>query len=645
MLELKNIKKIYKDGSIGVKNANIVLPNKGFVLLVGKSGSGKSTILNLISGIMRPTEGEILYNGVNIKDVKNYKNIIGNVFQDYNLIRDLSVIDNINLISQTHTHELMDKLGIDELKNKHISEISGGEARRVAILRSLNKDVKILLCDEPTESLDEENATNILNMLKEISKNILVIVVSHKNTIVDYADRIITVSKCELVSDEVKCEDNSKVNENSIKTRVSLFKLIKIGLYRILHNFGLFSLNLSSMFLFLSLLILSLVLKSTDLAKLEVDEMLKSNSYKINVECLNSYTCESKVKKVTDNYNQVYEYSVEGDLLKFQLNRADTHEEIGAFYSSYINFPAVIHIGKNTFLESDEIVGDLPKKANEILISEYAFEGFKKFGVKTSTGDFKKYNEVEEVIGSELILGNKPVIITGVLRQDIDTYNGFKDIIFLERLNQHNYYSMFDNSVISNNYIYVKDSFDGYIEYKNKYLKGFHINTNDQNILYQVKRNLNSEDGYARGKYSGILGKYQVLLDRLKVFANILLVCLIIFASIFLFNYFSNSIENHEKDNRIFKYLGVSNFGIFIPYLIAIILLITISFVGSVIVFNIVSNTLNNMYYSILSNEITIFRLTLNNIITVFSYLSLIIFILSLISIFKINKSIKKYTE
>lgn len=242
-------------------------------------------------------------------------------------------------------------------------------------------------------------------------------------------------------------------------------------------------------------------------------------------------------------------------------------------------------------------------------------------------------------------MGDKTVIISGVLRQNIDEFEGFKDIDFPETHNQKNYFSMFEHSIVDMNYLYVLDDFDDYIQARYDNLEGFYLNTDDESILYEVKSNFKDESLMAIGRYTEILSNYQNLINKLKVFGRIALVILFIFASVLLFNYFSNSIENHEKDNRILKYLGVSNFGLFIPYLFSLLLLMFVSVLGSVVVFDVFAKTLNGFYYNILSNRIDIFVLSTSSILPLICAFFIVILILSLISIHKINRTIKKYTE
>lgn len=644
MIEIKNVTKIYKDKTVGVKNINLTFPDRGLIVIEGKSGSGKSTLLNLISGIMSPTEGMIYYNNVDIKNVRNYKDYVGMIFQDYNLISDLNVLDNINFIGKGKTDELISLLGLEKLSKKKTHEISGGEARRVAIARALNKGVKILLCDEPTESLDKVNEENILNVLKKISEDILVVVVSHKDAVRKYADRIITISKSSIVEDKHVNEKEEATTDIKSKTGgTKLLKLIKIGLTRIFDNLGLFTLNLSALCLVFVLFLMSLVLKEMDLNKIEVEAMERSSEHRIVIEFYNGSKASKKmISDLNIPYNEVYSYFLVDQLLKFDLGHQNG--EIGAFYLSDINIPQVVFINENTFLRSDEIVGRLPSHQNEIVISEYTFEGFKKFGVKTADGDFVVFSNIDDILGKSLLLGGKEVIITGVLKQNIEDYEAFKNVTIVSGYDQEVFFSMFTNSITKLNYIYVTDEFDSYIEYKNKSLNSYLVNSEDKDVLYKAK-SLDDKLFETKGIYTGNLISFKKLIKRLKIFGNFIFVIFIIIGIVLISNYFSNSIENHEKDNRILKYLNLSNLEMFIPYLFeSIILMVTSSLVGIIIV-SIISSTLNNFYKGMLYSDIALFNLSLNNIISLFIFILSIIVVLSFFNIFKINKSIKKYTE
>lgn len=198
MLKLKNITKKY-DREI-FKNLSIEFPSSGLVLIVGRSGSGKTTLINLILGVDLDYEGEVIYNNsvLRKKDILSFRrNEVSCVFQDYGLIEHYSIKQNLMLsglnikkkISDNDLIELLKKVGINKKLNTICSSLSGGEKQRVAIARSILIDKNIYLCDEPTGSLDKDNGENIFLLLKEISKERLVICVSHnENFIEKYSD-------------------------------------------------------------------------------------------------------------------------------------------------------------------------------------------------------------------------------------------------------------------------------------------------------------------------------------------------------------------------------------------------------------------------------------------------------------------------
>ncbi len=235
MLKVTDLVKVYKSKKgkevRALDSISFSLPNKGLVFIVGKSGSGKSTFLNLLGGLDTPTNGEIEVLGNKLSsfsndDFEKYRNtVIGFVFQDYLLINELTVEENIKLLNSDLNDEELDTLleqcEIKEYKYSYPQELSGGQQQRVAIARAISKKPKLLICDEPTGNLDSKTTRKIINIIKEVSKDILVVVVSHNlQQAQEYGDRIIELSEGKIISDITKVEnyDDSYKNENGVIT-------------------------------------------------------------------------------------------------------------------------------------------------------------------------------------------------------------------------------------------------------------------------------------------------------------------------------------------------------------------------------------------------------------------------------------------
>lgn len=251
MLQLKGIKKDYPAGSGKVealKGIDLEFRKSEFVSILGPSGCGKTTMLNIIGGLDQYTEGDLVINGKSTKnfgdrDWDTYRNhSIGFVFQSYNLIPHQSVLQNIELaltlsgVSKAERRrrslEVLDRVGLSEQIYKRPSEMSGGQMQRVAIARALVNDPDIILADEPTGALDTETSVQVMEILKEISKDRLVIMVTHNPDLAErYSTRIINMLDGKITGDsmpsieereEEKIEDNAKKPSMSLKTSFSL---------------------------------------------------------------------------------------------------------------------------------------------------------------------------------------------------------------------------------------------------------------------------------------------------------------------------------------------------------------------------------------------------------------------------------------
>ena len=253
MIELKQVSKIYKAKSgetAALRKISIKFAETGLNFILGKSGSGKSTLLNLIGGLDRPTSGTIWIDGKNStafteSEMDAYRNsCVGFVFQEYNLIENHTVGFNITLAMELlgkkaergEVDVLLRKIGlVDEdgetLYGRYVNELSGGQKQRVAIARSLIKNPKIILAAEPTGALDSETGRELYELLKEISLQKTVIVVTHDRAgAEEFGDRIIELSDGKIISDTAT-EVNSKGNgvAEYQKSRLPFCRVLLMG--------------------------------------------------------------------------------------------------------------------------------------------------------------------------------------------------------------------------------------------------------------------------------------------------------------------------------------------------------------------------------------------------------------------------------
>ena len=225
MLQVKNLVKIYKPKKgVPVKaldNVSLTFPQTGMVFLLGKSGSGKSTLLNLLGGLDRYNSGDILIQGKSTKKFKqshfdSYRNTyVGFIFQEYNILDEFSVGANIALALQLQGHKADDKIinailkevDLEGYGNRKPNELSGGQKQRVAIARALVKSPKIIMADEPTGALDSATGRQVLTTLKKLSRDKLVIVVSHDREFAEqYGDRIVELADGRVIRDVEKLQ-------------------------------------------------------------------------------------------------------------------------------------------------------------------------------------------------------------------------------------------------------------------------------------------------------------------------------------------------------------------------------------------------------------------------------------------------------
>ena len=221
-VELKGVKKIYQMGEVVIKavdNMNFSIEKGEFVVIVGPSGAGKTTVLNILGGMDKATEGQVLVDGVDVAGFDNRRMTkyrredIGFVFQFYNLVQNLTALENVELaiqICKDHldAREILAEVGLKDRMDNFPSQLSGGDQQRVSIARALAKNPKLLLCDEPTGALDYQTGKAILKLLQDTcrERGMTVVVITHNSALTPMADRVIKIKNGQVSS--------MSVNEN-----------------------------------------------------------------------------------------------------------------------------------------------------------------------------------------------------------------------------------------------------------------------------------------------------------------------------------------------------------------------------------------------------------------------------------------------
>lgn len=261
MLQIKNISKTYKTGDLiqkALDNVSLNLRDNEFVAILGPSGSGKTTLLNIIGGLDHYDSGDLIINGISTKNYKDrdydaYRNhSIGFVFQSYNLIPHQTILANVELaltisgVSKNERKkralEALDKVGLKEQAHKKPNQLSGGQMQRVAIARALVNNPDIVLADEPTGALDTKTSIQVMELLKEVAKDRLVVMVTHNPELADnYANRIVRLKDGEIIDDTnpYLFDNKQKISNRRIgKARMNFFTALSLSLNNLLTKKG-----------------------------------------------------------------------------------------------------------------------------------------------------------------------------------------------------------------------------------------------------------------------------------------------------------------------------------------------------------------------------------------------------------------------
>lgn len=529
MLEVRNLKKIYKmKKGVSVNalnNISIKFPEKGLVFLLGKSGSGKSTLLNLLGGLDKYDSGEIIIKGVSSKDFKqshfdSYRNTyVGFIFQEYNVLEEFSVGANIALALELQNkkatdqqiNKILEEVDLTGFGNRKPNELSGGQKQRVAIARALVKNPQIIMADEPTGALDSNTGKQVLDTLKKLSKDKLIIVVSHDREFAEtYGDRIIELADGKVISDVEKNSDNiidnkysseyseslkfdddsiiinkgyhlteedrtlinnyldnlnkdikvkvgntdtkkfTETDESKIKYEDKCFKLIKsklplknafkIGTSSLKHKKIRLAITILLSFVAFTLFALAdtfgnynhikTCTKSILDTKVQYATVQKSIKHGSGLGTYwsqwDNYLSKDDIKKINKDTGLTFTgvvgsdetYSLENIDQSVKLSENDEGTNYATYMTGFTSFTKK-QIEKMGY---KVLAGEIPTgNNNDIAISEYVFETFKKAGyVPSGKGEKVEIKSYNDLIGKSIALGNNQYKIVGIFNTNVD---------------------------------------------------------------------------------------------------------------------------------------------------------------------------------------------------------------------------------
>lgn len=381
MLELKNINKIYKTNDLkqnALNDINIKFRKNEFVSILGPSGSGKTTLLNIIGGLDKYTSGDLIINGISTKkysdkDWDAYRNYsIGFVFQSYNLIPHQTALANVELAltlsgvkkeeRRKRAIEVLKKVGLEHHIHKKPNQMSGGQMQRIAIARALINNPDILLADEPTGALDSETSIQIMELLKEISKEKLVIMVTHNPELADiYSNRIIKILDGKIINDSNPFDNkqNYKMENKTKKTSMSFLTALSLSLNNLMTKKG--RTILTSFAGSIGIIGIALILSLSNGFKVEIDNFEKKSLSQAPI-TITTTTMKNTIEKVNDrkkfpNEKEIY---VEKDIMNTQTHK----NNITAKYIYYLQG-----------LDKTNLSGIAYQKATNLIIVNKDYEG------------------------------------------------------------------------------------------------------------------------------------------------------------------------------------------------------------------------------------------------------------------------------
>lgn len=538
MLKLENVSKIYYTNGIvatGISKVNLELNIGEFVVITGESGSGKSTLLNVISGIDSYEEGEMYINGKETshyteKDFEEYrKKYIANIFQSFNLINSYTVYQNVELVLLLNGYkrrqikkkvlDIIDKVGLTKFKNTKVSKLSGGQKQRVAIARAIVKDTPIIVADEPTGNLDTKSAYEIIELLKNVAKDKLVVIVTHNIEQVEkYATRIIKMHDGRMIQNtEIKnINEDSKITQASGKN-ITIPNQYRLGIRNTFNIFSKFIL-LFIVFTFMSVAFLA----EYSAFKLVEHSTEESSGYSANLRDISKERIlinkQNREPFTEDDYSKIkqlsnIDYIVEDDIsldTEFIL-RNDTLNTYG-YIKDINNFKGNLDIGRmpenddEIILKANKDDYTITQMLDETLNSEFSLQKSYREGdtIKTVKIVGIQYNENNTIYDRTFYVSNE---VKKIVRSYV--HNQYSDMKTLLN-DKYVQYTIETSENVEPGTAIVND--DLKYQFKNNKIINQNINISVSNIYYEdnidltitktfTKSNLKKLTGYTDYSY------------------------------------------------------------------------------------------------------------------------------------------------
>ena len=629
-IKISNVTKVYKDEEnyyLALKNINLEFNKNEFIAILGPSGCGKSTLLNLIMGISDITKGNIYINNESIKSfthkrMNQYrKKELGIIFQKYNLINLLTSYENIDLIkekyiSKNKINALFNKLNLNKKIHSKIKECSGGEIQRIASIRALINDPSILILDEPTGALDEENGIKLMDYINSIKEDKLILFVTHNKELAKkYATRIIEMKDGKVLKDSLNNIEITakKDNLNNSKTNINIkYKLIYL-LNLIFKKKGRFLISILSSTLLLFFLSISIM--AINISKDFIEKSFLS-SLDANIININSYSLINKELKENDLSNLIINILNKDERFDFRLNYDDYLNKIIKPSLTFnennkkINLEGITLKCYSKYSSINLIKGEKPSKFNEIIINENLYNYL--------------LNDTRIVLNKRLYYDDNYLIIRGVSSSSL--------------LN--------DSLTIFFNHDFVKEKFKEekihkyQIDIKNiKEIKEV-INSLENSNYYKNINEINDDKISYSLDYSIDLDNYYIFYDLINLLSAVIyfFLGLSIFISIMLLSNVIYSFNEEEKVNLgLFRILGFSKSSVYSLNIFLALIISIISFILILIINKYLTIELS-IYLSNLLNYEVILNIKIYQYIIMLFIILILTIISSIISFIKLNK-------